>query len=191
METRLPVIQGLTYIATFLTKNHQQTLFKKLLSSFFTSSSTNDTNTTPQNQWQFFGRKTFPPELLALIECVESELNFENPLPLPEYFTQIILNYYTPGQGIANHVDLPHRYEDVIAIVSLGSGITMDLVNGEDERELYLEPGSLLVLRDEARWVWKHGITARMEDNGVPRDIRISITMRRMKEDAGVLIEQA
>ena len=52
------------------------------------------------------------------------------------------------------------------------------------KREIFLEPNSLLIIRDEARYDWKHGIAARKTDkyNGrtYARNRRISATFRKV-----------
>ena len=97
---------------------------------------------------------------------------------------QVIVNEYLPGQGIAAHVDCEPCFGDIIASLSLGSACTMeftplDVREGLGQR---LEPGSLLVLKGESRFEWKHGIPARKADDvsGVPvqRGRRVSLTFR-------------
>lgn len=94
---------------------------------------------------------------------------------------QLIINHYTPGQGITPHIDLKTRFGDGIILCSLQSGIAMDFTRAEgEEREpkkrkfgaepvsdqysLWLPPRSVLILSGEARWRWKHGISARHSD---------------------------
>ena len=43
-------------------------------------------------------------------------------------FDQMIVNSYQPGEGISSHVDLL-KFEDGIAIISLGSSATMTFTN--------------------------------------------------------------
>lgn len=45
-------------------------------------------------------------------------------------FDQMIVNAYEPGEGISSHVDL-HKFEDGIAIVSLGSPATMSFTKAD------------------------------------------------------------
>lgn len=65
-------------------------------------------------------------------------------------FDQMTVNRYAPGEGICAHVDLP-RFEDGIAIVSLGSSAVMDFTCGSCHERLLLEPGDVLMLEGEAR----------------------------------------
>ena len=118
-----------------------------------------------------------------------------------------IVQRYDPGQGIRPHVDL-HRFDDGVAILSLLSGCVMDLYRGEapePEYKIYLPPRSLLLMRGEARYDWRHGTLSTTKDEinqdvtnwqALPTDLadrvsagqtvvversrRISITMRKM-----------
>jgi alkylated DNA repair dioxygenase AlkB len=73
---------------------------------------------------------------------------------------QIIINEYRPGQGISPHVDCIPCFGPVVASLSLGSPVLMEFKNRNDKTDYQLDllPGSLLVLKDEARYSWTHGI---------------------------------
>ena len=100
---------------------------------------------------------------------------------------QVIVNEYMPGQGISAHVDCRPCFGDVIASLSLLSSCLMRLKNRNinQQVDLTLEPGGLLVLSGEARHVWTHAIPARKSDivNGQkqPRSRRLSLTFREMR----------
>ena len=80
----------------------------------------------------------------------------------------MIINHYTPPEGICAHVDLPSRFDDGIMILSLESGIGMEFTPDADDADgegsgskrygIYLSPLSCVILSGEARWKWKHGI---------------------------------
>ncbi len=93
---------------------------------------------------------------------------------------QVIINEYIPGQGIASHIDCVPCFADTICSLSLASGCVMDLSWGDIKRCINLEPRSLLILKGDARYTWKHGIAARKSDNGVKRQRRISLTFRKV-----------
>jgi alkylated DNA repair dioxygenase AlkB len=97
---------------------------------------------------------------------------------------QAIINEYTPGQGIASHIDCIPCFEDVVISLSLAAPIVMDLKQKDRQVPILLEPRSLLVLRGEARYQWTHGIVKRQQDrvNGtiIERERRLSITFRNM-----------
>jgi alkylated DNA repair dioxygenase AlkB len=102
-----------------------------------------------------------------------------------QFFDQLIVNEYLPGQGIAPHVDRD-LFDNEIVIVSLGSPCVMGFTKLDDARRfsLLLEEGDLLLLRDEARYNWRHGIKPRKSDkwqNTVfPRARRVSLTFRKV-----------
>ena len=68
--------------------------------------------------------------------------------PVP--FDQLTLNRYEPGEGIRAHVDLL-RFDNGVAIVSLGSPAVMSFTRGPATQRILLQPGDLLLLEGEAR----------------------------------------
>src|SRR3954465_12461787 len=102
-------------------------------------------------------------------------------------FDQMLVNEYLPGQGIAPHRDYEPFGRTVVSL-SLLSPCVMDFRHRPTGRKglLLLEPRSLLVLRDEARHDWEHGIAARKKDtwHGLPlqRGRRLSVTFRFLTE---------
>ncbi|KAH6912465.1 hypothetical protein BKA70DRAFT_1263902 [Coprinopsis sp. MPI-PUGE-AT-0042] len=164
----------------------------------------------------------FPPILVSLLQTLENVLRPSLPkgtfgLLFPETPTQArqaIINLYHPGEGITPHVDLLGRYADGIIGVSFGSGCVMrfDEVQTLARQDLFLPERSVLVLTEDARYKWTHGIDKRMEDrvlgtptskgNGasegrstapceeavsIKRRTRISVTFRWMLSGADVV----
>lgn len=95
---------------------------------------------------------------------------------------QLIVNEYAPGQGISPHIDCRPCFGDVIFSLTLGSTCIMEFTHVEQKSTLLLEPCSLLIMRSEARQIWKHGIPARKIDSyegkSIERQRRISLTFR-------------
>lgn len=111
-------------------------------------------------------------------------LHQENYTPtLPD---QLIINEYEPGQGIASHVDCVPCFDSVILSVSLLSACVMLFTHTASQAQMpvLLEPGSLLVMRGEARYGWKHGIAPRKSDlyqgRKIVRGRRLSLTFRKV-----------
>lgn len=170
----------------------------------------------------------FPPILLSLLDAVSSLLRpillpKTHELLFPERATQArqaILNLYQPGEGITPHVDLLGRFGDGIIGVSFGSGCVMRFdkvpsetreegAEGEDNPrwELYLPERSVIVLSEEARYEWTHGIDERTEDfvscedgedseedcsalpkgRWIGRDVRLSVTFRWLLPGADIV----
>ena len=99
---------------------------------------------------------------------------------------QVISNEYLPGQGISAHVDCAPCFSDTIVSLSLLSQCEMvfrEKASGE-KLPIILEPRSVMVLKDEARYEWTHEIPARKSDviagNKVERTRRISLTFRKV-----------
>lgn len=99
---------------------------------------------------------------------------------------QVIVNEYVPGQGISAHVDCVPCFEDVIASLTLGSGCVMQFSHPVGARKVpvYLRPRSLVVMRGEARYDWRHAIPGRKTDEFAgmtfKRSRRVSLTFRRV-----------
>ena len=86
---------------------------------------------------------------------------------MPAEPDQVIINEYEPGQGISSHIDCKPCFTDTIVSLSLGSGCVMDFTNKLDKTNkipAWLAPRSIIVLRDEARYKWLHGIAPRKLD---------------------------
>ena len=99
---------------------------------------------------------------------------------------QVIVNEYQPGQGITNHIDCIPCFGDTVISLSLGSSCVMDFTTNEPLTKIpiLLEPCSLVVFQEKARYEWQHGIAARKKDKYQGREIvrqrRISMTFRKV-----------
>jgi alkylated DNA repair dioxygenase AlkB len=104
-------------------------------------------------------------------------------------FDQMLVNEYFPGQGIAMHRDYS-PFDRTVVSLSLLSACVMDFLHVKSGRResMFLQPRSLLVLSDEARYEWQHGIAARKTDRWqgtvIPRARRLSVTFRLLKRSA-------
>lgn len=120
-----------------------------------------------------------PDWLMPLCERLTEEKQF---LEIP---SQVIVNEYEPGQGIAPHRD---QLAIRVASLSLGAPIVMDFFGPDGEKLSYLlERRSLLVLSGDAHNRWMHGIAPRKTDKYqgmiLERSRRISCTFRNMLPD--------
>ena len=99
---------------------------------------------------------------------------------------QVLVNEYQPGQGIGMHIDCEPCFGDTIVGLSLGSGAEMQFDRAGSthwlKRSIYLPQRSLMVMSDDARYQWRHGIASRRSDvvDGVRvcRRRRVSVTFR-------------
>lgn len=100
---------------------------------------------------------------------------------------QIIINEYLPGQGLKPHFDRKDYFKNLIIGISLASGTMMEFYKDRDKKKIYIPARSLYVIKDDARYKWKHGIPPRKSDeiNGkiIPRQRRVSITFRNVIKD--------
>ena len=99
---------------------------------------------------------------------------------------QIIINEYTPGQGIHAHTDRIDIFGDIIVSLSLGSGCSFIFTKPYKEYAMYLLPHTLIIMEDDSRYKWRHEIPSRktdyVNDQRIKRSIRISITFRYVKK---------
>jgi alkylated DNA repair dioxygenase AlkB len=111
-------------------------------------------------------------------------LKLKNDHLFDEIPNQVIVNEYLAGQGIAKHVDCEGCFGNTIASLSLESPYLMDFTHQKtgQKTSLLLEPQSLLLMQNDARYLWQHSIANRKTDNYqglvIKRGRRISLTFR-------------
>ncbi len=174
-------IPGLTYISNYISSEHEEELLKLI--------DAQDWNLELKRRTQHYGykydytaRSIDPSHYFGKMPCWIDKLchTLYSESIFMEMPDQVIVNEYIPGQGIAPHIDCMPCFAGTICSLSLASGCIMDLSWGDIKRCINLEPKSLLILKDDARYKWKHGIAARKSDNGVKRQRRISLTFRKV-----------
>lgn len=181
-------MNGLTYISQFLDEQSQSNLLTEIDKHEWSSALKRRTqhygyvyDYTKKNidKSMFLGE--LPPWLLIFAEKLVKDNIFDK---RPD---QIIINEYLPGQGISRHVDCVPCFGNTIASLSLGSQCIMHLENPKTGKtgNVALQPGSLLVFKDEARYEWMHSIPPRLEDvinkETLKRTRRVSLTFRNVK----------
>jgi len=101
-------------------------------------------------------------------------------------FDHMLVNEYHPGQGIALHRDY-EPFDRMVVSLSLLAPCVVDFRRIEDGRResMLLERRSLLILSDDARYAWQHGIARRKTDRWaglvILRARRLSVTFRSRK----------
>jgi alkylated DNA repair dioxygenase AlkB len=111
-------------------------------------------------------------------------------------FDQLLVNEYLPGQGIALHRDYD-SFDRTVVSLSLLSACIMDFRRPPATQRvpLLLQRRSLIILSDEARYDWQHGIARRRNDiwHGmkIPRARRLSVTFRLRKRDTSTSLPAA
>ncbi len=99
---------------------------------------------------------------------------------------QVIINQYTPGQGIAPHVDDTVKFGDFVMTVSLGSDIVMrfaERTTGGAMIDVVVPRRSAYIMTGDSRYKWTHAIDKRKSDvdedgDRVTRGTRVSVTYR-------------
>jgi len=101
---------------------------------------------------------------------------------------QVIINEYSPGQGIRPHKDRNY-FDNQICGINLGSGCVMKFkkIAGGDVIDVEIPRRSLYVMQDEGRYKWNHSIPPRKKDkidgNVQHRERRLSITYRKVMQN--------
>ena len=184
-EETIKKISGLKYIPDFISQTEHKVLWNSINSEPWL----NDLRRRVQHYgWKYdYKSRTidysmYLGELPEWVQPISERLYKKGYLPSKP--DQLIINEYKPGQGIANHVDCEPCFGSTIVTISLGSRCIMDFKNlrTKEKIEVLLEPRSLAVLADEARYNWMHGIASRKTDkfknNKIQRQLRISLTFR-------------
>ncbi len=174
-------IEGMTYISQFLTSTEQTSILEEI--------DRHPWRLDLKRRVQHYGfrydykarcvdrsmRLGGLPQFALPFAARLVELSFFHQAP-----DQLIVNEYMPGQGISAHVDCEPCFGEIIAMVSLGWPYEMDFIHSatRERRSILLDVGSALIIGGDARYKWLHEIKARLNDRGVPRRRRISLTFR-------------
>ena len=137
---------------------------------------------------------TIPAELGALAQRL-----FEEKL-VPQLPDQIIVNEYQADQSITPHIDNTKGFADGIATISLLESWEMifHAPRSKEKVPRLLERRSVAVMRDEARYRWKHEIRKRKSEPALDgsgkrrkRQRRISLTFRKVLSPRSARSQQA
>jgi alkylated DNA repair dioxygenase AlkB len=178
----IPRIPGLLYHAKYVDAKQEAELVAAIDAEPW--------DTTWKRRRQPYGQSYGKPdevrrEIPAWAQFIVKRLYAEGISERP--FDQMLVNEYFPGQGISLHKDY-EPFDRTVVSLSLLSACVMDFRHVTDGRResLLLEPRSLLVLSDEARYEWQHGIASRKSDRWqgavIRRARRLSVTFRLLKQ---------
>lgn len=111
--------------------------------------------------------------------CQEQNLKFGKA-------TQIIVNKYTPGQGISKHIDWK-GFGPVVASFTLKASADIEFENGSQRLTVHPPARSLYLMSGDARTKWTHSMPARKYDviggKKVMRETRVSVTIRSVVDE--------
>jgi alkylated DNA repair dioxygenase AlkB len=177
-DSKLPPIPGLAYLTEYVTAVEEAELVQRIDAETW--------DTSWERRRQLYGAsygsddgpvRSIPDWGRALVDRMRREGISERP------FDQMLVNEYEPGQGIALHQDYK-PFDRTVVSLSLLSPIVMDFRNPAacERSSLLLQRRSLLILSDDARYVWQHGIARRKNDRSrgvvAPRRRRLLVTFR-------------
>jgi alkylated DNA repair dioxygenase AlkB len=180
-DLAIPSIPGLAYLPEYVTEAEERELARLI--------DRQPWNTRWQRRRQPYGASYGKADVTLPIPAwgrrLADRLFAEGVTDVP--FDQMLVNEYLPGQGISPHRDYELFGRTVVSL-SLLSPCVMDFrhrPSGRQER-LLLGRRSLLVMSDDSRYDWEHGIAARKKDTwqGLPvgRGRRLSVTFRYLRE---------
>jgi alkylated DNA repair dioxygenase AlkB len=176
-----PAIPGLTYLCEYITEREEADLTKAIDAEPWDES----WDRRRQPYGVSYGRSKGERRLIpAWGQSLADRLHADGIGDRP--FDQMLINEYVPGQGISFHRDYD-PFDRTVVSLSLLSPCVMDFrhVETRERHSMLLEPRSLLVLTDEARYDWEHGIARRKTDRWqgdlLPRRRRLSVTFRMLK----------
>ena len=175
--------RGLIVVENFITKEEESELMKNIYEYEWSDQ-------LKRRVQQYGYNYSYTKRNLSQDDLADEIPTFLQPLSenLKHYFNgkmpeQLIINEYTPGQGINPHTDAK-VFGDPIISLSLGSSceFLFSHPNGE-QYSLFLKPRTLVVMSGESRYIWKHSIPNKKadidsSDNIVKRGTRVSLTFR-------------
>lgn len=120
----------------------------------------------------------FPGWLNPLLDALDDKFGIR--------YDQLTVNDYQAGDSIPPHTDSHSPFEETLACVSLLSPISMSFRHNDSDFNQFIPERSLIVFKDEARYVWKHSIAQRRHDiyegEMIHRKRRVSLTFRKIRK---------
>ena len=187
-EKAIDAIEGFEYLEDYIDESHHDRLLKQIGENSWLE----DLKRRVQHygfKYDYKARKVnydmrigHLPEWLKILG---QRLHEDGHMPAKP--DQVIVNEYEPGQGISSHIDCEPCFENMIVSLSLGSSCVMDFTHKLDKTKkipVWLAPRSIIVLKDESRLDWLHGIAPRKSDQwagqAYERKRRVSLTFRKV-----------
>ena len=180
------IVDGLRTIRNYVTADEQRAILHDLQQFEFLDYAGKSCQEFGQN-FSFYVQKSTADYLPPAVKALGDRLVKEGLLEESERPNYVLVNRYTPGQGIHAHVD-DNYYTDGIVSVTLLSGGSLNFfrdkqnVYFEEHPEVaskyendkllecgagYFEPGSLFAMHREGRYAYKHEMQRRFKDRAV------------------------
>jgi len=116
-------------------------------------------------------------------ELLKEKINFD--------FDQCIVNEYNKDNVISKHIDNVKMFDDIIISISLIEPTLMRFINVKNKdikKDIILPPNSLLIMKNDARYKYKHEIPKRKTFKYLNKLYRknndyrrVSLTFRKVK----------
>jgi alkylated DNA repair dioxygenase AlkB len=180
MKNNLPL--GTSYISNFLSNQEQLELISFIDQSIWLS----DLKRRVQHYGYKYNYTTKRIDSSLYLGTLPSIFTFLNQKMIDlnlikSNFDQVIVNEYLVSQGISKHIDCIPCFENEIVILSLLEEWEILFSKNDVTMPIPLAPGSLLLIKDEARYQWRHEIPNRVfEPSGLERTKRVSVTFRKV-----------
>jgi|ERR687885_1708448 alkylated DNA repair dioxygenase AlkB len=185
LDSEIKKVSGLTYIPDYINRDDQTRLIEIIDQqewSIKTQRRVQEYGYKYDSENGSFVSSTYLGALPDWAQNIATRISEDSFMAnVPE---QVIVNEYQPGQGIVSHLDCIPCFGNTIITLSLGSACVMDFTHSQtkEEAKVLLQPGSLLIFKKEARYIWKHGIAACHQDKYNNREFirnrRVSLTFR-------------
>ena len=178
--------EGLDTLRGYLTEEQQKGILEEL-SHFEFSQYVGKTCLEFGHNYSFYINEPTADFMPPKIKLLSDRLVKDGVLKEEERSDHILVNKYTPGQGIHSHID-DDWYTDGIVSITLMSGAAIEFrrerknnyykTNPHLEEKYkdntllecgtgYFDPGSLFVMHGESRYAYKHEIKRRKTDRAV------------------------
>jgi len=178
-------IEGLTYIPDFISEKEEKELIKEIDNSIWLT----DLKRRVQHygyKYDYKARRIDISMKIGELPLWTNKLTDSLEYIFKDKPDQLIINEYLPGQGISKHIDCTPCFTNVVVSLSLNSSCIMyftDCIDQTLQVPYLLEPRSLVILQDEARYNWMHSIKPVKTDiyfeHKLERNRRISLTFRK------------
>ena len=188
LKSETLAIPGLKYIPGYIDEHEQNRLLRAIDQQAWSLESVESKRRIQQHGYRYEYNNGILVACNYLGSLPDWAFHLANQLYADGFTTrtidQVTVNEYEPGQGLTSHVDCITCFGNTIITLSLGSSYVMELTHCQttQKREILLLPGSLLVLRGEARYAWEHSVAPRYKDTykgwEFLRTRRVSITFR-------------
>jgi len=175
-------VQGFWYLSDWITKDEEQDLLTHIEVLSFSEVHMHGATAKRKvvhfgwnygyDSWQITTADPIPPWLLPVRERAATLINIP-----PKAVEEVLISRYAPGAGIGWHRDAPMFGPSVVGVSLAGTcrmRFQRQIGLRKSSAEIQLAPRSAYILKDAARFQWKHSIPP-------TKELRYSITFRTIR----------